>query len=104
MGTLALPGGDFPRGWRARDFADAGFRWVATSRWGPNHGTPATFVRRYTVRRETSEVEFERLAAARSSSLSAEALRLRALGGIRSTLGASRYARLRRRILGILGR
>ena len=102
--TLALPGGDAPRGWSARDFADAGFRWVATSRWGPNAGTPATFVRRYTVRRETMDPAFARLATAREPAHSLEGLRLRALGGTRTLLGASRYARWRRAALRLLGR
>jgi peptidoglycan/xylan/chitin deacetylase (PgdA/CDA1 family) len=103
--TLALPGGDFPRGWRATDFRDAGYRWVATSRWGPNDVAHDTFfVRRYTVRRETRLEAFVRMAEGSAPAYSAEGLRLTALNGLRSLLGASRYARWRRRFLVSLGR
>src|SRR5205085_11200244 len=53
--TLALPGGDAPRGWRAGDYLELGFRCVATSRWGPNVSVQRDMleVSRYTVRRET---------------------------------------------------
>lgn len=101
--TLALPNGDAPRGWNAADFEGAGFRWVATSEFGPN-GTASWRVRRYTIRRATTLAEFERIVRELPAAFSAEGLRLRVLTGVRSLLGVSRYSRWRRRVLTALGR
>ena len=108
--TLALPGGDAPRGWRAADYARAGYRCVATSRWGPNRGPTnpsgggVIFVRRYTVRRETPDGFLLRLASAEEPAYGVEGLRQTALHWLRSAVGATRYARWRREALQILGR
>lgn len=101
--TLALPNGDRPRGWTAHDFAAAGFRWVATSAFGPNNA-PWWSVRRYTVRRETTFARFDELARTLPSAISPEGLRLRALRVVRSVLGVPRYASWRRRVLSATGR
>ena len=101
--TVALPGGDRPRGWRAEDYRALGYRWVATSRWGPN-ADAGTFVRRYTIRRDTPPATFDDLALGRPSPRSKEGVRLWVLGEVRSLLGPSRYARLRRSVLSAIGR
>lgn len=104
--TLALPGGDFVRRWREADYRTLGFQWIATSRWGPNPPPSPhhAFVRRYTVRRDTAARAFDVLVRADSASLSREGLRLALLHATRSALGASRYARWRRRVLRVIGR
>ena len=102
--TLALPGGDVPRHWRAADYRSAGYRWIATSRWGLARDDETPFIRRYTVRRDTPEATIQRMVAGLVPSYSAEGLRLTALHGVRSLLGAGRYARWRRRVLSALGR
>lgn len=108
--TLALPNGDAPRGWRPADYAEKGFRSVATSVWGPNRmpaGPSADgvrFVRRYTVRRETPDRLLGRLALAAEPAYGLEGLRLTVLHALRSAVGATRYSRWRRRALQVLGR
>jgi len=106
--SLALPGGDAPRGWRPADYARLGYRYVATSRWGPNSISPSSqageLVRRYTVRRETGLDTLRRQALGAAPAYDLEGLRQAALHGLRSTLGASRYARWRQRVLKALGR
>lgn len=101
--TLALPNGDAPR--VDEDLEAAGYRWVATSRWGANRGRGDAIrrVRRYTVRRSTTLDELERFARARASVLSPEAVRLELLGRLRTAVGPSRYARWRRAVLGVTG-
>lgn len=108
--TLALPGGDAPRGWRPAEYAEMGFSCVATSLLGPNP-MPAVpfpddvhFVRRYTVRRETHDDMFRRLALALEPAYGIEGLRLTVLHELRSMVGATRYSRWRRRALQVLGR
>ncbi len=93
-----------------RTTARLGYGCVATSQWGPNR-PPArrsadgvTFVRRYTVRRETPDGLLRRLALAEAPALGLEGLRQTALHWLRSTVGATRYARWRREALQILGR
>lgn len=93
---IALPGGVFPRGWEADDFLRYGYRWVATSRWGPNElpSVPSNMplVRRYTVRRSTTLSAFDKLIRCASSAFSPEGARLRFLNEIRAVLGVRRYA------------
>jgi peptidoglycan/xylan/chitin deacetylase (PgdA/CDA1 family) len=101
--TIALPNGDSPRGWTRADFESVGFRWVATSEFGPN-GRPSWRIRRYTIRRETTLADFERMVTRLPTTLSGEGLRLRVLGIARATLGVTRYARWRRRVLRLAGR
>lgn len=102
--TIALPNGDHPRTGE-EDFAECGYRWVATSRWGANAGAEraARRIRRYTIRRSTTLAEFERLARAASSALAPEAVRLELLGRLRAMVGPSRYARWRRAVLARAG-
>jgi peptidoglycan/xylan/chitin deacetylase (PgdA/CDA1 family) len=107
--ALALPGGDAPPRALRGLIGTIGYRLVATSEWGPNpaelprqDGVPA--VRRYTVRRETPTDRFEQLCRAASSAGSPEALRLRALSGVRDLLGADRYSKWRRAALALVGR
>ena len=108
--TLALPGGDAPRGWRPADYAKLGYRRVATSQWGPNPKRAGSlsdevrFVRRYTVRRETANSLLQRLAWAEEPAFGLEGFRQITLHVLRSTVGATRYARWRRGVLQILGR
>jgi peptidoglycan/xylan/chitin deacetylase (PgdA/CDA1 family) len=107
--ALSLPNGDWPRGWSARDFARAGYPVVATSDWGANAaarelGDGARVVRRYTVRRQTTEDDVAALLERLPSPLSPEGIRLGALRRLRAALGPSRYARWRRRALELLGR
>lgn len=109
--TLALPGGDTPRGWVAADYARLGYRCVATSCWGPNRLAAGLlppdgvrFVRRYTARRETTDDLLRRLALAKVSAYGWEGVRQAVLHVLRSTVGASRYAGWRRRALLVLGR
>ena len=108
--TIALPGGDAPRGWRAEDYAALGYRCVATSRWGPNRRVVASppdavhVVLRYTVRRDTPEARLKRLALAVESKYGPEGLRYMLTHSLRTTMGATRYSRWRRRALTALGR
>jgi peptidoglycan/xylan/chitin deacetylase (PgdA/CDA1 family) len=109
--TLALPGGDAPRGWGPADYARVGFQGVATSVWGPNPMVPGVpprssmpFVRRYTVRRDTPDDQLRRMATAADPAYGMEGVRLAALRVLRSRLGPTRYARWRRRVLEILKR
>jgi peptidoglycan/xylan/chitin deacetylase (PgdA/CDA1 family) len=101
--TLSLPNGDAPRSWGMAEYRGLGYSRIATSRWGSNQGTRARFIRRYTVRRDTSDATFLRLIAASSSAYSMEGLRLLALARVRAALGPSRYAVARRRVLAALG-
>jgi peptidoglycan/xylan/chitin deacetylase (PgdA/CDA1 family) len=105
--TLALPGGDMPRGERQHDWPlvrRAGYRHVATSAWGPNVGAAPFAVHRYTVRRDTPARRLESCIRARSAPTSAEGLRLAALGALRRGLGAKRYSRWRHGLLEKIGR
>lgn len=107
--SVALPGGDFPPPGAGKLFREAGYTVVATSRWGANHiqgrGEPLPLlVRRCTVRGTPGEPEFRRvLAGDRWLSVRRRA-REAALGALRSSLGASRYAAWRRRFLDAAGR
>ena len=108
-GTLALPGGDMPRRRLRPLIEQAGYRIVATSRWGSNLARSGDrdgpiFVRRCTIRAEPSKRHFcgilngdPRLAVPRAT-------RDLLLRSVRSTLGASRYAGWRRRFLEVLAR
>jgi peptidoglycan/xylan/chitin deacetylase (PgdA/CDA1 family) len=102
--TIAFPNGDAPRGFTARDFERLGYRWVATSAWGPNRFDGARRVRRYTVRRDGDHAAFERMARGASPAYAPEGVRLRSLNVLRAALGPSRYARIRRVALRAIGR
>lgn len=99
---LALPGGDWPRRALRPMIADSGYRVVATSRWGINHAaTPKdpVIVRRCTIAHGVEITTFGRVAAGDPALARRRGLREGFLGGLRSTLGATRYAALRRRFL-----
>ena len=104
--ALALPGGEFPSR-DARDaLLEAGYSVVATSRWGSNDDRDEAhvrFVRRCTVHGRVPDAEFLKIvrgdAVLRWRRMAREIL----LGAARTAIGASRYARLRRRVLWGLG-
>jgi peptidoglycan/xylan/chitin deacetylase (PgdA/CDA1 family) len=95
---ISLPNGDHPRGGALAAAQATGYRWVATSRWGPNRKSPdVLLIRRYTVRRSTTLGTFDEFVRQPPGIWSLEGVRLFALERIRSMLGVSRYARWRRR-------
>jgi len=105
--SLALPNGDLPQRPYRHVFHEMGYQCIATSRWGPNRllgGGPPKFIRRYTVRRSTGLRRLAAMATASSSAWAPEGLRLSGLGVVRASLGPSRYATIRRRILGAFER
>ena len=100
---LALPGGDAPRGRLRGLIAEAGYRVVATSRWGSNGQDTAEdvkLIRRCTVAGDPGEEYFRRVLHGDPSISRRRQLRERVLGGIRTVLGPSRYAAWRRQLLG----
>ena len=102
---ISLPNGDAPRGGALATARSLGYRWVATSQWGPNRGdTRDGLARRYTVRHATTLPEFNALVVEQPSVLSREGLRLAMLHRLRSLLGTSRYARWRRQVMRLRAR
>jgi peptidoglycan/xylan/chitin deacetylase (PgdA/CDA1 family) len=102
--ALALPGGDPPRRARRGLVARAGYQVVATSRWGRNRsltGEPPYWVRRSTIRRTTGDAEFRRVLHGDPLLALRHTAREALLGSARHALGPSRYARWRRRVLGL---
>ena len=100
---LALPGGDAPRGRLRSVIAEAGYRVVATSRWGSNGQDTAEgvkLIRRCTVAGDPGEEYLRRVLHGDPSISLRRQLRERVLGGVREALGPSRYAAWRRRLLG----
>ena len=105
---LALPGGDWPRRSLRRLIADAGYRVVASSRWGTNpaSGAPTdgvVVVRRCTVQGEAGPAQFRRIAAGDAALGRQRRIREAALGMLRDSLGPSRYASWRKAVLDALG-
>jgi peptidoglycan/xylan/chitin deacetylase (PgdA/CDA1 family) len=101
---VSLPNGDHPRAGALAAARSAGYRWVATSRWGPNHGdTRDSLVRRYTIRRATTSEAFAALVRRQPPAWSSQGLRLVVLEQIRGILGVARYARWRRKAMHLLG-
>ena len=106
--TLALPGGDEPRPPLRHLLAEAGYRVVATSRWGLNrpHAAVADGVRRAfrcTVRGEPPLGGFTRVVRGDPWVLGYQRVRGAALETMRSRLGTRRYGVLRKRFLDTLG-
>jgi peptidoglycan/xylan/chitin deacetylase (PgdA/CDA1 family) len=101
--TIALPGGDRPRRSLRPMLGAVGYRVVANSRWGTNHGTtPADGVRwinRCTIRGEPSPGHFSRVIHGDSWLGFKRFTREFALARLRETLGPTRYSRWRRRLL-----
>jgi len=101
--ALALPGGDAPRRALRPLLAAAGYRVVATSRWGVNTvapGEPVAWIRRSTVRGAAEAAEFRRILEADPSLALRRRARESVLGSLRACVGPSRYTRWRRAFLG----
>ncbi len=99
---LALPGGDAPRRRLRGLLEDAGYRIVATSRWGTNHlqnPGAVTFVRRCTLAGDHGPDYLRRVVTGDRLLSFRRRVRERVLGSIRATLGPSHYASWRRRVL-----
>lgn len=101
---LALPGGDAPRRALRHLFGEAGYEVVADSRWGINADSSAVKsttrpIHRCSVRGDISVRAARRLIAGDAWLALSRHSREAALRGIRSALGASRYARWRRHVL-----
>jgi peptidoglycan/xylan/chitin deacetylase (PgdA/CDA1 family) len=101
---IAFPGGDAPAKPLRHVLSEAGYRVAVGTRWGVNRGTSKeqtlrAFVRRCTVRRETTSSAALRIIEGDPWLDARYRLKESALRGIRSALGASRYARWRRLIL-----
>ena len=99
--TLALPNGDWPPSRFVSLVQDAGYRYIASSRW---HSNSADDIRRgvlgrYTVRRSTTLAQFRSIISDLPGSWSREGMRLSALSAVRRVLGPHRYRNLRRQIL-----
>jgi peptidoglycan/xylan/chitin deacetylase (PgdA/CDA1 family) len=107
-GTLALPGGDEPRSRLRHVIEEAGYRAIATSRWGVNGqvreapGAPRR-VRRCTVMGEPSRERFRRILMGDAWLLRWQGARGIALATARARLGPRRYEWLRRRLLDSVG-
>jgi peptidoglycan/xylan/chitin deacetylase (PgdA/CDA1 family) len=104
---ISLPGGNRPRRGLWYLFESCGYRVVAGSRWGTNSGDEGTSAsrsvfRRCSMRGEISTGQAHRMLDGdpwRSLAISSKEASLNA---IRATLGATRYARWRRRFLDLL--
>ena len=99
---LALPGGDAPRRNLRGMIAEEGYTVVATSRWGVNRANANAaplYLRRCTVRGEPSDPAFVAIASGDSWLSLKKRTRESLLAAIRSSLGPTRYARWRRRVL-----
>lgn len=99
---LALPGGNAPRPKLRHVLTACGYDVIAMSRWGHNgnsRGDSPVFVRRCTVRRATSDDEFASIATGSRWIELKKNIREGTLAFIRSSLGPTRYARWRRRVL-----
>lgn len=101
--TIALPGGDRPRRALRPLLAASGYRVVGTSRWGSNRTPRAAgetvWIRRCTVRGEPTSQHFGRVLRGDAWLSFKRLTREATLARIRETLGPSRYARWRRRLL-----
>jgi peptidoglycan/xylan/chitin deacetylase (PgdA/CDA1 family) len=103
---IALPGGDWPRRALRPMLREAGYRVVATSRWGINTATTSGGVieiRRCTVQGVAGRETFGRIAAADPAMGRQRRLREGTLGSLRRLLGPTRYARWRRAVLNLVG-
>jgi len=105
---LALPGGDWPRGRLRHLIAAAGYRVVATSRWGttaPPRGEAGGLVPvpRCTVQGVPGPYGFRQIVAGNAALGRQRRIRESTLGLLRGALGPSRYASWRRAVLNVLG-
>lgn len=101
---IAFPGGDPPARPLRHLIAASGYRVAVGTRWGVNADAPdlTRFIRRCTVRGDITVDRARRYLAADPWLSFTMNPREAALRTIRSTLGASRYARWRRRFLDLL--
>jgi peptidoglycan/xylan/chitin deacetylase (PgdA/CDA1 family) len=100
--TIALPGGDRPKRGLRPVLSQAGYRVVATSRWGVNRAREADglqWVRRCTVRGEPDPGYFARMLRGDGWLGFRRSTRELTLRTLREALGPTRYARWRRRLL-----
>jgi peptidoglycan/xylan/chitin deacetylase (PgdA/CDA1 family) len=103
---LALPGGDAPRAELRGMLAEEGYAVVATSRWGVNRASSAAgprYVRRCTIRGEPSDASFMQVARGDAWLALKKRARESVLAAMRSSLGPTRYARWRRKVLNAAG-
>ncbi len=102
--TIALPGGDEPRGQAWRAVSEAGYTMVATSRPGANSAGEQTadgvlLIRRLTVRHGQRSTLFNKLARQNRRVLWTAQVRHSTLETLRRVLGRGRYAEWRRKLL-----
>jgi peptidoglycan/xylan/chitin deacetylase (PgdA/CDA1 family) len=103
---LALPGGDFPARRFQSAFAAAGYEAVATSIFGLNGWSKASaprLIRRCTVRGDLDATGLRNILMHQPGLFLKRRLRESVLRNLRRGLGATRYARWRRRIVSMLG-
>lgn len=99
---IALPGGDAPRADLRGLLAAEGYEVVATSRWGSNSlrdDAMPRYIKRCTVRGTPDDAFFAATVTGAPWLTLKKQTRERVLALVRSTLGASRYARWRRGFL-----
>lgn len=103
---IAFPGGDPPARHLRHLLAECGYRTAVGTRWGLNEdaGPGSGFVRRCTVRGDVTPETARRYVQADPWLALAMHPKEFALRGIRSTLGATRYSRWRRRLLDLISR
>lgn len=102
---IAFPGGDAPARSLQHLLAETGYTVAAGSRWGVNRepsGQAVARIRRCSMRADITTAAARRIIAGDRWLTIANYPREAALNGIRSTLGPTRYARWRRRLLDVL--
>ena len=101
---LALPGGNAPRRRLRRLLEACGYVAVANSRWGSNsdQASGLRWVRRCNVPRDLDAVLARRILRADPQLAVRHYSREAVLNGVRSLVGADRYARWRRQVLDTL--
>lgn len=99
--TIALPGGDRPRRGLRPMLSQVGYRVIGTSVWGVNHPNSAgeQWIKRCTIRGEPSAEYFSRVLRGDPWLGFKRFTREFTLAKLRETLGPTRYARWRRRLL-----
>ncbi|MGE3595695.1 MAG: polysaccharide deacetylase family protein [Dehalococcoidia bacterium] len=105
---LALPGGDAPKRAFRHALTEAGYGVIATSRWGRNSAAATgpgelRWLRRCNIPRDITDSLARRILSADPRLTVSQYSREAVLNGLRNLLGASRYARWRRRVLDALG-
>lgn len=103
--TIALPGGDRPRRNLRPMLRAVGYRVIGSSVWGVNHpnGSGEQWIKRCTIRGEPTAEHFSRVLRGDFWLGLKRSTREFALARLRETLGPTRYARWRRRLLNRVG-